>query len=91
MNYFGLKTFPQSAFKIRTLQPILPSKNSLLSARIIVSGFMPDHLDTVAYYYRHSLTNANITTSPIIHTMPKRKKWWVVRGPFVHGIPDLLI
>lgn len=62
---------------------------------------MPDHLDTVAYFAAYSAHQLDIPTtsspllssecassiyaSSVIHLDTIIKKWWVVKGPFVHA------
>eukprot|EP00842_Homolaphlyctis_polyrhiza_P001165 jgi/Hompol1/2049/HPOL_002850-RA len=46
---------------------------------------MPDHLDFVAYFARHSAHAMKMPVSDTIHLQTDVRKWWTNRGPFVHG------
>ncbi|KAL3900247.1 MAG: hypothetical protein SGCHY_001462, partial [Lobulomycetales sp.] len=59
--------------------------HGILCADLRLSGFMPDHLDTLAYFARHSASVMRIPSSPVIHMPTDVKKWWLVKSPFVHA------
>ena len=50
-----------------------------------LSGYMPDHLDCVAYFARHSALAMKMPVSPPIHLESHVKKWNAIKGPFVHS------
>ncbi|RKO97238.1 hypothetical protein CXG81DRAFT_2575, partial [Caulochytrium protostelioides] len=62
-----------------------PKDDAVLSATLELSGFMPDHLDVMAYAMRYFATTLTIPTSPVIHPKSDLERWSVVRGHFVHG------
>lgn len=84
---------PDGGFDIPTITPppLPPPHARHLSANLILSGYMPDHLDFVS---RFALRAAHVRGIPaggsdnaqnaVIHLETTVEKWHVTRGPFVH-------
>ncbi|KAI8614471.1 ribosomal protein S10p/S20e-domain-containing protein [Chytriomyces sp. MP71] len=87
---YSLETFniPLSAIQIPAiLNPSLPSKPSThyLVSNVELSGYMPDHLDFLAYFAAHAAHKRGIATSShAIHLQTETERWHVTKGPFVH-------
>ncbi|KAI8905561.1 hypothetical protein EDD86DRAFT_211790 [Gorgonomyces haynaldii] len=67
-----------------TLKPLKQQLGKHLVASIKLSGYMPDHLDTVTYF---ALGSANKMEMPTVVVSPlaETKRWYVNKGPFVHA------
>ncbi|KAL2920086.1 28S ribosomal protein S10, mitochondrial [Polyrhizophydium stewartii] len=56
-----------------------------LVCNLELSGFMPDHLDFVAYFARHAAKALKMPTSDTIHLKTAINRWFTNKGPFVHA------
>ncbi|KAI9017825.1 ribosomal protein S10 domain-containing protein [Gaertneriomyces semiglobifer] len=72
------------ALDIPSIPAPKPTSNTLVCT-LKLRGFMPDHLDFVAYFARYSAHSMQLPTSDVIHLPVETKKWYVIKGPFVHG------
>ncbi|KAJ3013621.1 mitochondrial 37S ribosomal protein rsm10 [Thoreauomyces humboldtii] len=61
------------------------SSNPTLTATLTLTTFMPDHLPLLLYFARHSAHCLSLPASEPIHFPVATKKFYVVKGPFVHG------
>jgi small subunit ribosomal protein S10 len=71
-------------FKIPRIEAPV-AKHKLLTCSVKFSGFMDDHLDTVAYFARYSAHQMGLPCTPTIHLEPKLERWTVNKSPFVHA------
>ncbi|KAJ3322110.1 mitochondrial 37S ribosomal protein rsm10 [Boothiomyces sp. JEL0866] len=83
-NAYSLDNLKISDLQLKPIQPP-PKTHNHLVCNMILSGYMPDHLDFVTYFARYSAHQMSLPTSEIIHLPTKIKKWTVMKGPFVHA------
>ncbi|KAJ3218818.1 mitochondrial 37S ribosomal protein rsm10 [Clydaea vesicula] len=75
----------EQIFKIKKLDPLSVKEDSKLCLNLEIRSFLPDTLDFFTYFARYSATAMSIPTLPVIHLETELKKWWVIKGPFVHA------
>ncbi|KAI8589301.1 hypothetical protein BDZ88DRAFT_380418, partial [Geranomyces variabilis] len=56
-----------------------------LVATLTLTTHMPDHLPLLLYFARHSAHCMSLPTSDPIHLPIDTKKYYVIKGPFVHA------
>jgi ribosomal protein S10 len=85
-NYYGQTTL-QLAKSLQIVKPAavpIPANKTLVCTAQF-SAFMPDHLDLVAYFARHSALTMKMPCSQAIHMPTDIERWWTIKGPFVHA------
>jgi ribosomal protein S10 len=70
---------------IPTEIPEPKATHNRLVCKMVLQGFMDDHLNFVAYFARLAGHKMGMPTSQVIHLPTKTQKWHVNKGPFVHA------
>ncbi|KAJ3086151.1 mitochondrial 37S ribosomal protein rsm10 [Quaeritorhiza haematococci] len=65
--------------------PEPPRPHNILVGKLELRGYMPDHLDFVAYFARYSAHQLGISCDPPIHLPDDLERWNVIKGPFIHA------
>ncbi|KAJ3162226.1 mitochondrial 37S ribosomal protein rsm10 [Geranomyces variabilis] len=66
--------------------PTIPkATHNNLVATLTLTTHMPDHLPLLLYFARHSAHCMSLPTSDPIHLPIDTKKYYVIKGPFVHA------
>ncbi|KAI8915262.1 hypothetical protein DFJ77DRAFT_461859 [Powellomyces hirtus] len=65
--------------------PVPKATHNILTATLKLTTHMPDHLPLLLYFARHSAHCMSLPASDPIHFPVNTKKFYVVKGPFVHA------
>ncbi|TPX66749.1 hypothetical protein SpCBS45565_g04301 [Spizellomyces sp. 'palustris'] len=85
-TYYGLHSLDLKGETLDiSLLPNPQPTHHALACTLHLQGYMPDHLDFVAHFCRHTAHAMQMPCSETIHFPVQTKKWYVIKGPFVHA------
>ncbi|KAH6563187.1 hypothetical protein BASA50_000992 [Batrachochytrium salamandrivorans] len=84
-DYYSWHTLEfQETPRILVLPEPARSHNQLV-CNLQLSGYMPDHLDFMAYFARYTAKAMGMPVSETIHLRTHVRRWHANKGPFVHA------
>ena len=84
-NHLTLKNSLKVAPPLNLPRIPAPTSSAPLSASLILSGFMPDHLNFVSFFSLYTAHKMGLAASPVIHMPTKITRTNSLVSPFVHA------